>query len=205
MKPEVIQNQNTTDNETSNTQKNHWGWLMTLGACLIVIGCSAILFPTFSTITAKIAIGWILLISGIITILSVFSRRIQGEKFFNFVLGVLYIAAGVWLAFFPLKGILPLTIFLAIFFMIEGVLEISYSSSLNADEGRGYILFSGLVSLIVGILIFAGLPASAAWALGLLVGVNLISTGWAFISIALNLKENTREVFIELDTKRSNA
>jgi uncharacterized membrane protein HdeD (DUF308 family) len=103
----------------------------------------------------------------------------------SFLIGALYLAAGAYLAFLPLAGILTLTILLAALFIAEGVLEIIMAFRVRPHEGWGWLLLSGLIAAAVGVLIALGLPSSATWAIGLLTGINLISTGWGFIFLAL--------------------
>ena len=93
--------------------------------------------------------------------------------------------AGGWLAFFPFTGIITLTILLAALFLAEGVLEVILAFRVRPHEGWGWLLLSGLVAIAVGALIAAELPGSAVWAIGLLAGVNLISTGVSFVVLAL--------------------
>jgi len=100
-------------------------------------------------------------------------------------IGVLYLVAGGWLAFFPFTGIITLTILLAALFLAEGVLEVIMAVRVRPHEGWAWLLLSGLVAVAVGLLIAYELPSSAAWAIGLLAGVNLLSTGVSFIVLAL--------------------
>ena len=100
-------------------------------------------------------------------------------------LGVLYLVAGGWLAFFPFTGIITLTILLAALFIVEGVLEAAMALKVRPHEGWGWLLASGIIAVAVGVLITLELPSSATWAIGLLAGVNLISTGASFVALAL--------------------
>src|SRR5690349_21567814 len=100
-------------------------------------------------------------------------------------LGLLYAVAGAYLAFFPLTGIITLTILLAAMFLVEGVLEIVMAFRVRPHEGWGWLVLSGLIAVAAGALITLGLPSSAGWALGLLAGINLISIGWGFLFLAL--------------------
>lgn len=100
-------------------------------------------------------------------------------------MGVLFLVAGGWLAFFPLTGIVTLTIFLAAMFVVQGVIEIAMAFRIRPLDGWGWMLFAGLVALAVGILILFGLPSSATWAIGLLVGINLLMTGWAYLLLPM--------------------
>ena len=106
-------------------------------------------------------------------------------------LGALYLFAGGWLAFFPFTGIVTLTIVLAALFLVEGVLEVIMGFRVRPHEGWGWLVFSGLIAVAVGVLIAAELPSSAVWAIGLLAGVNLLSTGISFIVLALAGKRGT--------------
>jgi len=163
----------------------HWGWFLALGLVLILAGCAAIAFPLLSTVAVKIALGWVFLVGGIVMIVHAFSATQWRGLVWEVLLGALYIVAGAYLAFFPLTGIITLTILLAALFIVEGGLEISMALRVRPHEGWGWLLLSGLIAVAVGLLIAFGLPSSAAWAIGLLAGINLISTGWGFLFLAL--------------------
>ncbi|HEU0060204.1 MAG TPA: HdeD family acid-resistance protein [Hyphomicrobiaceae bacterium] len=163
----------------------HWGWFLALGLVLVVAGIAAIAFPLLSTVAVKIALGWVFLVGGIVMIVHAFSASHWHGLIWEVLLGALYAVAGAYLAFFPLTGIITLTILLAAMFIVEGGLEISLALRVRPHEGWGWLLVSGIVAVAVGLLIALGLPSSAAWAIGLLAGINLISTGWGFLFLAL--------------------
>ncbi len=173
------------------TVADNWGWFLTLGIVLVVAGIAAIAFPLVSTIAAKIALGWIFLAAGMVMIIHAFSIQKWGGFLMELLLGVLYLFAGGWLAFFPFTGIVTLTILLAALFLAEGVVEVIMGFRVRPHEGWGWLVFSGLIAVAVGLLIAAELPSSAVWAIGLLVGVNLLSTGISFIVLALAGKRGT--------------
>ena len=173
------------------TVADNWGWFLTLGIVLVVAGIAAIMFPLVSTIAAKIALGWIFLAAGIVMIIHAFSIQKWGGFLMELLLGVLYLFAGGWLAFFPFTGIVTLTILLAALFLAEGVVEVIMGFRVRPHEGWGWLVFSGLIAVAVGLLIAAELPSSAVWAIGLLVGVNLLSTGISFIVLAFAGKRGT--------------
>ena len=160
-------------------------WFMMLGILLIVLGIAAVAFPLVFTIAAKVFLGWLFLIGGVFQVIHAFSTKTWSEFLIDLLIGALYIFAGGWLAFFPLTGILTLTILLAAMFMIQGVLEAGMAVRMRPTVGWGWVLVSGIMSIVVGALIFAGLPSSAAWAIGLLAGINMISSGWAYLSLAM--------------------
>jgi uncharacterized membrane protein HdeD (DUF308 family) len=163
---------------------DNWGWFLTLGIVLVLAGVAAIAFPLLSTIAAKIALGWIFLLSGVLLVIHAFSIQQWRGFFLGLLLGVLYLVAGGWLAFFPVAGIITLTILLAALFLTEGILEVIMAVRVRPHEGWSWLLLSGLVAVAVGVLIAYELPSSATWAIGLLAGVNLLSTGVGFIVLA---------------------
>lgn len=160
-------------------------WFMILGVVLIVLGIAAIAFPFATTIAAKMVFGWVFLIGGIAQIMHAFSTQRWSAFLWNVLIGALYLIAGIWLAFFPLTGIITLTVFLAPMFVIKGLFEVALALGLREQEGWIWLLISGLISLAVGVLIYAQLPSSAIWAIGLLVGINMISSGWAYFFLGL--------------------
>jgi len=162
-----------------------WGWFLALGIVLLLAGVAAIAFPLLSTIAAKVALGWIFLAGGAMLIFHAFSIKEWRGFLLGLLLGLLYLVAGGWLAFFPFTGIVTLTILLAALFLAEGVLEVMMAVRVRPHEGWGWLLLSGLVAIAVGVLIAYELPSSATWAIGLLAGVNLLSTGVSFVVLAL--------------------
>ena len=179
--------------ETRQEIARHWGWFLILGILLVLIGMAAIAFPFLSTLAAKIAIGWIFLVAGVVEVFHAFYVKRWAGFFWNLLIGLLYIAAGVWLAFFPLTGILTLTIVIAALFIAEGIMKLIMGFRMRPHEGLGWVIFSGLVAIAAGLLIALSLPASAVWALGLLAGINLLFSGWSFIYLALSGKRASDE------------
>lgn len=163
----------------------HWTWFLVLGIVLLAAGVAAIAFPWISTIAAKIALGWIFLLGGAVLVIHAFSARQWSGFLLGLLVGVLYLVAGGYLAFLPFAGILTLTILLAALFLAEGVLEVIMAFRVRPHEGWGWLLLSGLVAIAVGALIALQLPSSATWAIGLLAGINMLSTGWGFVFLAL--------------------
>jgi uncharacterized membrane protein HdeD (DUF308 family) len=163
-----------------------WGWFLVLGIVLILVGIAAICFPLVSTIAAKIFLGWLFLIGGVFLIIHAFSAQGWGGFLWSLLIGVLYLIAGGYLAFFPLTGLLTLAILLAILFVAEGIMEIIMAFRVHPSDGRVWLLLSGIAALVVGVLIFLGLPSSAGWALGLLVGINLLFSGWSYVFLAMS-------------------
>jgi len=135
---------------------------------------------------------WVLyLVEGIIGLITTFWMRDAPGFWWSLLSGVLGIAAGIVLLVWPLSGVLSLTLVLIVFFSIEGIASVMYALEHKRElSGRwGFMLASGIIDLIIAAIILFGLPGSAAWALGLLVGINLTFGGAALIAMALHARE----------------
>jgi uncharacterized membrane protein HdeD (DUF308 family) len=169
----------------------HWVLFLVEGVVLVVLGLAAIIVPVVATLAFALVIGWLFLISGIIGLITTFWMRSAPGFWWSLLSAVIGIAAGVVLLMWPVSGAVSLTFVLIAFFVIEGIASIMYAVEHRSQlSGRwGWMLASGIVDLILAGIIFAGLPGTAAWALGLLVGINLLFGGTAMIGMALSARE----------------
>jgi uncharacterized membrane protein HdeD (DUF308 family) len=165
----------------------HWKLFLIEGIILIILGVAAIVVPVIATLAFELVIGWLFLISGIVGLITTFWMRHAPGFWWSLLSAVIGIAAGLVLLRWPISGTLSLTFVLIAFFTIEGIVTIMYAiDHRNQLTGRwGWMLASGIVDLILAGIIFAGLPGTAAWALGLLVGINMVFGGTAMIGMAL--------------------
>jgi uncharacterized membrane protein HdeD (DUF308 family) len=171
----------------STSLHSHWQLFFVEGLVLLLLGLAAIVLPQITTFAVEIIIGWLLLISGIVGLIATFRMRHAPGFFWSLVSAVLAIAAGIVLLRWPLSGALSLTVILTVFFVVEGVASIFYALEHKRElSGRwAWMLVSGALDLILGGIIFLGLPGTAAWAIGLLVGINMVFGGSAIMSMAL--------------------
>ena len=170
--------------------REHWGLFLTEGIILVVHGLLAIIIPPIATIAVTIFLGWLFLISGIVGLVTTFWARHAPGFWWSLLSAVLAIAAGIVLLGWPIPGAVSLTLLLIAFFIIEGVLSILYAFEHKKElSGRwGWMLISGIIDLILAAIIWGGLPGTAAWALGLLVGINMLFGGSAMIAMALHAR-----------------
>jgi len=170
--------------------REHWGLFLAEGIILVVLGLLAIIVPPIATIAVTIFLGWLFLISGIVGLVTTFWARHAPGFWWSLLSAVLAIAAGIVLLGWPLPGAVSLTLLLIAFFIIEGVLSILYAFEHKKElSGRwGWMLISGIIDLILAAIIWGGLPGTAAWALGLLVGINMLFGGSAMIAMALHAR-----------------
>jgi uncharacterized membrane protein HdeD (DUF308 family) len=169
----------------------HWRLFLVEGIVLVILGLAAIMLPLIATIAIAIIVGWVFLLSGVVGLVATFRMRHAPGFWWSLFSGILGIVAGIVLLRWPLSGALSLTYVLTIFLLLEGIVSIMFALEHKRElSGRwGMMLFSGVVDLILAAMIFAGLPGTAAWAIGLLVGVNLVFGGSALIAMALHARE----------------
>jgi uncharacterized membrane protein HdeD (DUF308 family) len=172
--------------------REHWLLFLIEGIVLLVLGALAIIVPVLATIAVAIFLGWLFLISGVIGLITTFWVRHAPGFWWSLLSAVLGIAAGIVLLAWPVSGAISLTLLLIVFFIIEGVASIMYALEHKRElSGRwGWMLTSGIIDLILAAIILAGLPGTAAWALGLLVGINMLFGGGAMVGMALHARSS---------------
>lgn len=175
----------------TNSLHAHWRLFLTEGILLVILGALAIVVPPIATLAVAILIGWLLLVSGIVGLIATLRMRSAPGFWWSLLSAIIGIAAGVVLLRWPLSGTLSLTLVLTAFLTVEGVATILYAFEHRRElSGRwGLMLFSGVVDLILAAMIFVGFPATAAWAIGLLMGINLVFGGSAVIAMALHARD----------------
>jgi uncharacterized membrane protein HdeD (DUF308 family) len=175
----------------ANAIHAHWGLFLFEGIMLIILGAAAIILPQVATLAFTLVIGWLFLISGGIGLVTTFWMRSAPGFWWALLSAVIGIAAGIVLIRWPINGTVSLTLLLIVFFVVEGVATLMYAFEHRAQlTGRWvWMLMSGVVDLILAGIVFAGLPETATWALGLLVGINMLFGGVAMIGMALAARE----------------
>jgi uncharacterized membrane protein HdeD (DUF308 family) len=180
--------------ELAAAVRRHWKLFLFEGSALLVLGLLAVMAPVVASVAATVFFGWILLISGVAGLLTTFRGRQLpgfGWALFSAVVGIV---AGTLLLIWPLQGTLSLTAVLIAFLWIEGVVTIMYALEHRTASGRWrWMLASGILDLGLGMLLLAGLPGTALWALGLIVGINLLFGGWALILMALHARPTPQQ------------
>jgi uncharacterized membrane protein HdeD (DUF308 family) len=168
----------------------HWRAFLIEGIVLFVLGLLAVVIPVVATIAVAVLIGWVLLLSGIVGLISTIRMRSAPGFGWSLLSAVIAIAAGVILLAWPLSGVLSLTLILTAFLTIEGVASIMIALTHRHGFSARWalLLVSGLIDLFLAAMILLGLPGTAAWAIGLLVGINMVFGGSALISMALKAR-----------------
>jgi uncharacterized membrane protein HdeD (DUF308 family) len=177
----------------ANALHQHWVLFLVEGVVLVVLGATAVVLPPLATIAATIILGWLFLVSGVVWLVLTYWLRHAPGFWWSLISAVLGIVVGFMLLARPITGAYSLTLVLVAFFIIEGVASIMFALDHKRDlSGKwGWMLVSGIVDLVLAAMIFAGLPSTAAWAIGLLVGINMILGGAALIAMALHARNTT--------------
>jgi uncharacterized membrane protein HdeD (DUF308 family) len=171
--------------------REHWKAFLIEGIVLVILGLAAIIVPQLASLAVTIYLAWMFLIMGIIGLVMTFWARGMPGFWWSLISAVLAIAAGAILLARPAQGVLTLTIVLGAFFLAEGVATIMYALEHRRElSGRSsWLIVSGAVDIIIAGLIITGLPSSAEWAIGLLVGINLLFGGTSMIGMALAARQ----------------
>lgn len=166
---------------------HQWGWLLGLGIGMVILGAIALVITPAATIGTVLVLGWLMVISGIIEFVHAFRVRGWGGTFLHVVAGLLGVLIGLLVVTHPVAGALGFTLLFAAFFSVIGLFRIFAAASLKFPNW-GWAVFDGVVTLVLGILLWASWPWSGLWFLGLAVGVSLILRGWSYVMFALAIR-----------------
>lgn len=167
--------------------RRNWGWLLVIGIILVILGIVALVDSVAVSIVSMFLFGWVLLVAGIVEAVQAFRHRSVGHFFLHLINAVFSIVVGVMLLRNPLAGSLIVTLLLASYFVVVGIFRIFSALTLRIP-GSGWALTDGIITLILGILVWARWPESGLWIIGLFIGINLITTGWSQVMLAFAVR-----------------
>lgn len=196
-------NEETNTNAKSLPLTESWRVLAAIGVFISVFGLIAIFSPFVTGISFSVLLGVLLVAGGIGHGIHVFSARGWKGFIWEALLGVVYVIAGVSLIVNPAVGLLTLTLLLAAFFFVEGIIGIAMGLRLRPASGWGWMLASGVIGVVAGALIWAGWPTTALWVVGLVFGIKLLSTGIAMVMLAMGGRRSTHDATSPDTTPRS--
>jgi uncharacterized membrane protein HdeD (DUF308 family) len=179
---------------TTKTVHDHWLWFLLEGCVLIVLGGAAIVLPTVAGLATTILFGWLLMLGGLVGLLSGWRARNAPGRLLAVLSSLLAIVAGGILVGFPVAGLMSLTLVLAAFLTVDGVVSILYALDhrRHASQRWGFLLVNGLLDILLAVLILWWLPDSAAWILGLVLGIDLVFAGVSLVAMALAARRLTQ-------------
>lgn len=160
--------------------RSRW-WLYAVGFLLIVAGSAALVLPFFASLAVEAVVGWAFVIAGIAQFLYALRTKGWGGFVWQVLIAAVFLVGGFTLITNPVAGLISLTLVIIATFVASGILKILIGFRLRPMDGWGWFVLLGVLSLAVGLLIWNRLPSSAAWSLGLLVGIDFLSTGLVFL------------------------
>ncbi len=166
--------------------KKATGWAIGVSILLIILGIMAIALPFVAGLAVSAIVGWMLVFGGVTHLAAAFHVRGAGAVLWEILVGLAYLVGGGYMVFHPLIGVATLTLFLAGVFLAEGVFEIVAFFGIRGQKNSGWMLFDGLVTIVLAGLIWFHWPSSSVWAIGTIVGISLLMSGvkWLMISLA---------------------
>src|SRR6478752_10336851 len=173
-----------------DTVRHHWQLFLTQGVIMTILGVLAIIWPQISTVAVDVYVGWLFLLSGVVGLATMFLAQDVQAFLWLLLTAALSLFVGIVLLWHPVEGAVSLTLVLIAFFIVEGAFQIVASLSYRDvfPDSWGWLLGSGIADLILAGLIIKGWPSTANWALGLIVGINLITSGAAIVMVELGGK-----------------
>ena len=164
-------------------------WSIVWGILLIIAGILAISSPMLAALAVNIVIAWLIIFAGAIHVIVAFHAHGAGSLIWKLLVGIAYLFFGAYLLFHPVIGVASLTLLLACLFLIEGVLNIVLFFRMRSMHGSSWILIDGIVTLVLGLLIYLQWPSSSAWVIGTLVGISMIISGFTRLMLSFAVRK----------------
>jgi uncharacterized membrane protein HdeD (DUF308 family) len=174
--------------------KKSVGWSIGLSVLMIVAGILAIASPLAASIAVDVLVAWLLVFSGCVHLVFAWYTRTTGGFLWELLLGILYIFIGAYVLAHPVLGLVSLTLALAIYLLLEAILEFVLGFKLRPLPGSGWLFFDGIITLILAVMIWRTWPSSSAWIIGLLVGISMLFSGTSRLMISLAARSVTSKL-----------
>lgn len=161
------------------------------GILLIVFGLAAVTLPFVAAIAVNALVAWLIVLAGAVHLILGFRAHSAGSVIWKLLVGLAYLAFGVYLFTHPVLGVASLTLVLASLFLLEGIFDLVLFFSLRSLPGSSMILIDGIITLVLGVMIYAQWPSSTAWAIGTLVGASMLVSGVTRVMLSLAVRKAT--------------
>ena len=170
------------------------------GVSLIILGMLAVGSPFLAAVAVNAFIAWLLVLAGVVHLTVAFHTREAGSLIWRVLVGLAYLFFGVYLVMHPALGVASLTLVLASLFLVEGILNIALFFQVRSlpIQGSGWLLIDGIITLLLGLMIYLQWPSSSAWAIGTLVGVSMIISGVTRVMLSLAVRKVTGTISSKL-------
>ena len=172
------------------TVRRHSLWYLVQGALMVLAGLLALVYPVVSSVAGVFFLGWVLIISGVFQGISLIGAQHVPHFWLQLVSVVLSVVVGVLFLRHPGEGLLTLTLLLIVFFMVEGISKVIFSLTIRPFPNWGWVFASGIIGILLALYLWASLPVTAIWLLGVLLGIQLISEGAALGYLAWQVRQS---------------
>jgi len=169
-------------------------WSIVWGVLLIVFGILAVGSPLLAAVAVNVVIAWLIILAGVVHLVLAFHAHRAGSLIWKLLVGIAYLLFGGYLILHPVLGVASLTLVLAALFLIEGILDIVMFFKMRSMRGSSWVLVDGIVTLLLGLMIYTQWPSSSVWAIGTLVGVSMIISGVARVMLSLAVRKTAAAV-----------
>jgi len=164
-------------------------WSIVWGILLIIFGVLAISAPMLAALAVNVVLAWLIILAGVIHLVVAFHAHRAGSIIWKLLVGIAYLCFGIYLLLRPALGVTALTLLLACLFVIEGILNIILFFRMRSVRGSSWVLIDGIITLLLGSLIYMQWPSSSAWVIGTLVGISMIISGVTRVMISFAVRK----------------
>jgi uncharacterized membrane protein HdeD (DUF308 family) len=179
---------NLSDESLRGEVKQSGGMLVFLGIGMVILGFLAIGAPLVTGVSVAIMVGIVVLLGGILQLAFAFKAPSRGSGILLFIVGLLTVVCGLYMLGNPIFGLGFLTLLLAAYLIVDGAFEAMHAFQIKPRPGWGWMLFSGIVSVLLGFMIWRQWPVSGVWAIGLLLGIRILLSGWSMIALGMTAR-----------------
>jgi uncharacterized membrane protein HdeD (DUF308 family) len=185
---------NDAERAITETVRTYWVMFLVQGIIMMLLGAAAIIWPQISALAVDLFVGWMFLFSGLTGLVTMFFASSVAGFLWSLLTAALSLFVGVLLVWHPVEGVVTLTLVLIAFFIAEGIFQIAGAIQNRAafPDSWGWLLMSGIADLVLAAMLISGWPSTAIWALGLIVGLNLITSGLAIVMVASGARNLVR-------------
>jgi len=169
-------------------------WSIVWGVLLIVFGMLAVGSPFLAAVAVSVVLAWLIILAGVVHLILAFQAHRAGSLIWKLLVGLAYVLFGGYLIMHPVLGVTSLTLLLASLFLIEGILNIVMFFKMRSVRGSSWVLVDGIITLLLGLMIYLQWPSSSVWAIGTLVGVSMIISGVTRVMLSLAVRKATAAV-----------
>lgn len=164
-------------------------WSILWGVLLIILGMLALASPFLAAVAVSVVIAWLIVMAGVVHLILAFHAHRAGSLIWKLLVGLAYLFFGAYLLLHPVLGVASLTLVLASLFLIEGILNIVLYLQMRSVRGSSWVLLDGIITLLLGLLIYLQWPSSSVWAIGTLVGVSMIISGITRVMLSFAVRK----------------